>query len=73
MIGKKGGVATYLKQIQPSLIVHCLAHRLELAYKDAVKKIPVYSYLLVLLVGIYYFYHYRDVHSQSPARYGESI
>ena len=55
MIGRNGGVATYLKQIQPRLlIVHCLAHRLELA----VKKIPVYSSLLVLLVGIYYFYHY---------------
>ena len=38
MIGKKGGVSAYSNCLQPSCItVHCLAHRLELEYKDAVK------------------------------------
>ena len=40
MIGKKGGVSSHLKKISPELVtVHCFAHRLELAYKDAIKKI----------------------------------
>ncbi len=59
MIGKKGGVATLLKShIQPELVVvHCLAHKLELAYRDAVKKISLYDSTICLLMGVYYFYH----------------
>ena len=41
MLGKKSGVLALLKE-QPSLIgVHCSAHRLELCYKDAMKKVPM--------------------------------
>ena len=39
MLGKKSGVLALLKEQQPSLIgIHCSAHRLELCYKDAIKK-----------------------------------
>ena len=39
MLGKKSGVLALLKEQQPSLIgIHCSAHRLELYYKDAIKK-----------------------------------
>ena len=58
MCGKTSGVSALLKKIQPSLIVvHCMAHRLELAYKDAIKGIKVYDSVIVLLMGLYYLYH----------------
>ena len=42
MLGKKSGVLVLLKEQQPSLIgIHCSAHRLELCYKDAMKKVPL--------------------------------
>ena len=44
MFGKKGGVSAFLTQLQPSLItMHCFAHRLQLAYKDAVKGSRLYD------------------------------
>ena len=58
MVGKKGGVSAFLTQLQPSCItVHCFAHRLEPAYKDAVKENKLYNSCIVLLMGLYYFYH----------------
>ncbi len=57
MTGRVNGVASYFKKLQPSLtVIHCLAHRLELAFKDAVKKIKLYESTIVLLMGTYYFY-----------------
>ena len=57
MGGKKGGVSAYLTRLQPSCItVHCFAHRLELAFKDAVKENRLYDNCIVLLMGLYYFY-----------------
>ncbi|KAG1685114.1 Zinc finger protein 862 [Nymphon striatum] len=57
MVGKKGGVATFFKNLQPSVtIVHCLAHRLELSFKDSIKNIKLYDSCIVLLMGVYYFY-----------------
>ncbi len=42
MLGKVNGVMKKLQEHQPAmLIVHCLAHRLELAFKDALKLSPV--------------------------------
>ena len=44
MGGKKGGVSAYLTRLQPNCItVHCFAHRLELAFKDAVKENRLYD------------------------------
>ena len=62
MLGKKSGVLVLLKEQQPSLIgIHCSAHRLELCYKDAMKKVPMAEKVLTLLTG--YLLH---VSKQSP-------
>ena len=39
--------------------IHCLAHRLELAFRDVIKKSTskLYDKLLTLLLGLYYTYH----------------
>lgn len=56
--GKKNGVIAKLKESQPSIVgVHCHAHRLELAYKDAMRKYPSHKVLEELLDGLYLFYH----------------
>ena len=56
-LGKKSGVLALLKEQQPSLIgIHCSAHRLELYYKDAMKKVPMAEKVLTLLTGLYYIY-----------------
>ena len=40
MLGKNNGVIALLQAIQPSMIaVHCSGHRLELAFKDTIKKV----------------------------------
>lgn len=36
--------------------VHCLCHRLELAFRDVLKKFKLYDKLMTLLIGLYYFY-----------------
>ena len=55
MLGKNNGVIALLKAIQPATIaVHCSAHRLELAYKDTIKKVPIAEKVTTLLTGLYY-------------------
>ena len=57
MMGIRSGVATLLKQQVPHLIpVHCLAHRLELCFKDAIKREKLFDKADTLLVGLYYLY-----------------
>ena len=57
MSGKKGGVIAKLKADQPLVQgVHCHAHRLELAFKDALGKQPLYIKLDTLLSVLYLFY-----------------
>ncbi|XP_060604894.1 uncharacterized protein LOC132757589 [Ruditapes philippinarum] len=58
MVGSKGGLATLLKQDigEHFVNVHCFSHRLELAFRDAVKKNKLYEKLMTLLIGVYYFY-----------------
>ena len=66
MMGKNGGVVKKLKDIQPCLIgVHCFAHRLELAYKQAIKTIQPYTRMQQLLSGLYYFYYNSPLHAHS--------
>ena len=66
MVGKKGGVSAYLTRLQPNCItVHCFAHRLELAFKDAVKENLLYDSCIVLLMGLYYFYRNSPKQRQS--------
>uniref|UniRef100_A0A670YFN1 Sperm flagellar 2 n=1 Tax=Pseudonaja textilis TaxID=8673 RepID=A0A670YFN1_PSETE len=57
MIGEDG-VAKLLKDIQPCIqSIHCLVHRLEMAYKMALKNTPLFNILTDLLKNLYYFYH----------------
>ena len=38
------------------IAVHCSGHRLELAYKDTIKKFPLPEKVVTLLTGLYYMY-----------------
>ena len=57
MLGKNNGVIALLQAIQPSMIaVHCSGHRLELAFKDTVKKMANADKIITLLTGLFYMY-----------------
>nr|XP_006813033.1 PREDICTED: zinc finger protein 862-like [Saccoglossus kowalevskii] len=59
MLGRKGGVIRKIQdQLERPYIVgvHCSAHRLELAYKDACKEIILYKKVDNLMMNLYYFY-----------------
>ena len=58
MMGKKSGVIARLKQHQPLLIgIHCMPHRLELAYTKSSKAVPLYCKVIhTLAAGLYFFY-----------------
>lgn len=44
MLGCNNGVAAHLRRLQPVMVaVHCYAHKLELAFKDAIKHVPLDS------------------------------
>lgn len=61
MLGKNNGVATKLRAINPELqAVHCTAHRLELAYKDAMKKATICSNVNTLLLNLYLYYKHSS-------------
>lgn len=58
MTGEKTGVVTRLRGEKGYILgVHCMAHRQELAYCDAIKVCPMYSKAEDLLSGLYTFYH----------------
>ncbi|XP_044537375.1 sperm flagellar protein 2 [Gracilinanus agilis] len=66
MVAENNGVARLLKEIQPCVqTVHCFAHRLELAYQEALQSIQLYRTMNDLLQNIYYFY--RDSPSNTNA------
>ncbi|XP_046577709.1 zinc finger protein 862-like [Haliotis rubra] len=57
MIGSKTGLATRLKEDFPEMVsVHCLCHRLELAFRDVFRKAALYDKCMTLLIGLHYFY-----------------
>ena len=57
MLGKNNGVIALLQAIQPSMIaVHCSGHRLELAFKDTVKKVANADKIITLLTELFYMY-----------------
>ena len=57
--GEKGGVIAIMRKNLNSdiVMIRCLVHRLELAYKAAMKKSKLYSRIMSLLSGLYGFYH----------------
>lgn len=57
MMGRKKGLAKLMKDDNPEMIsIHCLCHRLELAFRDAFKSAKLYEKLLTLMIGLHYFY-----------------
>ena len=57
MTGVKAGLVTLLRKDFPEIVgIHCLAHRLELSFRDVVKKDKNYDQLVTFLLGIYYYY-----------------
>ena len=57
MLGKNNGVIALLQAIQLSMIaVHCPGHRLELAFKDTIKKVANADKVVTLLSGLYCMY-----------------
>ncbi|XP_069130425.1 zinc finger protein 862-like isoform X2 [Argopecten irradians] len=64
MVGKKGGVVKKMADgtERPFLKgIHCSAHRLELAYKDAIKTVPLHQKVELLLLNLYLFYKYSPL------------
>ena len=60
MTEKHRGVVTNLKRYlkEPNLVgVHCSAHRIELANKQACSKAHMFSKTDNMLLSLYYFYH----------------
>ncbi|XP_062580302.1 zinc finger protein 862-like [Saccostrea cucullata] len=58
-LGSKGGVAALLKNDVPHLvIVHCIAHRLELAANNAIKSQKIMKDIQDILTNTYKQYHY---------------
>jgi hypothetical protein len=56
LTGNKSGLAALLRRDRPHLVaIHCLAHRLELSFKDVVAKSKLYK-TITLLLGLYYLY-----------------
>ncbi|XP_014672133.1 PREDICTED: zinc finger protein 862-like, partial [Priapulus caudatus] len=59
MLGKTNGVvARLMREVQRPFIqtIHCSAHRLELAYKDATKSLDIFNKVDNMLLAIYLFY-----------------
>ncbi|KAG7165648.1 Zinc finger protein 862-like 7 [Homarus americanus] len=59
MTGCRNGLVARLRRDleKPELEgIHCTAHKIELAYKDAVKDVPLAKKVNLLLLSIYLFY-----------------
>ena len=68
-MGKNGGVIAKLKNNQPLVLgILCHAHRLELAFKDALKKQPLHDKVSSLLLGLYYFYQKSSLNRSTLKR-----
>ena len=72
MRGTKSGLIARLRGDHPDIIsVHCLCHRLELAYKQTIKSFKVYTKVDTLLVGLYY--HYKKNNSKNKKELEEAM
>ncbi|KAJ7998140.1 hypothetical protein DPEC_G00219500 [Dallia pectoralis] len=62
MTGSRSGVVSRLCGDKSYILgVHCIAHRLELTFKDAVKSCPQCTKLDDLLSSLYVFYHKSEL------------
>ena len=58
MLGKHNGVIALLQAMQHVVVpVHCSGHKLELAYKEAIKNTTLAEKVITMLMGLYYLYH----------------
>ena len=86
MMGKKSGVAVQIqkKVPQPVVILHCVAHNLELAVLDAVKTVPYLETFHETIRQVFKFFYYspkkrREVNAvseildENPAHFSSSI
>lgn len=75
MTGHQNGLIALLQKEQPSVIVvHCFAHRLELAFKDASKSNSLREKVVAtLLMGLYYFSHKSTVNRSMLKRCSNSL
>lgn len=76
MQGSRNGVAALVKKDNPGVIViHCLAHRLELAFRDAIKQAcpKLYERSMTLLLGLYYMYRKGPKQKRSLKRSFEAL
>ncbi|WAR18858.1 ZN862-like protein, partial [Mya arenaria] len=76
MQGVKSGLAALLKKEWPHLLsTHCLAHRLELSFKDTVKQScpKIYEKVTTLLLGLYYLYRKSPKEKKGLLRAFESV
>ena len=74
MLGKNNGVYAKLKELQPSLVaIHCMAHRLELSYKDGVKDLPLYNKLTLFMSNVYTFYKRSSLNKSMLKRSAASL
>ena len=73
--GHRNGLFGLLKQEQPSVVlIHCLAHRLELAFCDASKSSGLHEKAVsTLLMGLYYFYRNSTLNRSMLKRAGASL
>ena len=59
MVGKNSGVYALLQREIPYLLsLHCVAHKLELAFQDAAKDVVLFREAKELLQGLWKYYHY---------------
>ena len=59
MVGKNSGVYALLKREIPYLLsLHCVAHKLELAFQDAAKDVVLFREAKEPLQGLWKYYHY---------------
>ena len=69
--GKRTGLTARLKETWPHLVItHCLAHMIELYFRDSLKtsSSSLYDKLMTLFLGLYYLYKKSPKQKKSPKR-----
>ena len=65
--GSVSGVITLLQQriSEEIVLLRCMAHRIELAYKDCIKNVTLYTKLYTLLTELFNFYHKSSLQTEN--------